>query len=152
MLSENVEIVRRVYDAAARRDAETVLALYDPKIEWDWTRVSGLFGQGGLYRGREALQHWFQEWSDGLDQIHYEAEEVLAADDHVLTKANMTGRGRASGIEVASTLYAVWTIREGKIVQVVRRAVMGRHPPHAVASSLRPLSTQRRSHGSRIDP
>ena len=119
MSEENVEIVRRVYDAAARRDAETVLALYDPKIEWDWTRVSGLFGQGGLYRGREALQHWFQEWSDGLDQIHYVAEEVVAADDHVLTKANMTGRGRASGIEVASTLYAVWTIREGKIVQVV---------------------------------
>ena len=46
MPEENVEIVRRVYDAAARRDAEMVLALYDPKIEWDWTRVSGLFGQG----------------------------------------------------------------------------------------------------------
>jgi ketosteroid isomerase-like protein len=112
--------VRRVYDAAARRDTETVLALYDPKIEWDWTRVSGLFGQGGLYRGREALQRWFQEWSEGLDHIEYEAEELIAAgDDRVISEAYMRGRGRASGIEVASTLYAVWTIREGKIVQVV---------------------------------
>jgi ketosteroid isomerase-like protein len=120
MSEENVEVVRRVYDAAARRDAETVLALYDPKIEWDWTRVSGLFGQGGLYRGREALQRWFQEWSEGLDHIEYEAEELIAAgDDRVISEAYMRGRGRASGIEVASTLYAVWTIREGKIVQVV---------------------------------
>jgi ketosteroid isomerase-like protein len=119
MSRESVEIVRRVYDAAARRDAETVLGLYDPKIEWDWTRVSGLFGHGGLYRGREALQHWFREWSDGLDHIHYEAEEVVAVDDHVLSKANMRARGRASGIEVDSTLYAIWTIQKSKIVRVV---------------------------------
>ena len=119
MSEENVEIVRRVYEAAARRDPATVLALYDPEVEWDWTRVSGLFGQGGLYRGREALQRWFREWSDGLDQIHYEAEEIVEANDHVLSKSNMRARGRASGIEVDSTLYAVWTIREGKIVEVV---------------------------------
>jgi ketosteroid isomerase-like protein len=35
MSQENVELVRRVYDAAARRDAATVLALYDPEVELD---------------------------------------------------------------------------------------------------------------------
>jgi ketosteroid isomerase-like protein len=45
MSQANVELVRRVYDAAARRDANAVLALYDPDVEWDWTRVSGLFGR-----------------------------------------------------------------------------------------------------------
>jgi ketosteroid isomerase-like protein len=35
MSQENVEIVRRVYDAVARRDAETVLSLYDPDVELD---------------------------------------------------------------------------------------------------------------------
>ena len=73
----------------------------------------------GASPGREALQRWFREWSDGLDQIHYEAEEIVEANDHVLSKSNMRARGRASGIEVDSTLYAVWTIREGKIVEVV---------------------------------
>ena len=33
----NVEIVRRVYDAIARGDTATVLAAYDPEIEWERT-------------------------------------------------------------------------------------------------------------------
>ena len=37
---ENVEIVvRRVYDAAARRDTATVRTLYDPETEWDMRRA-----------------------------------------------------------------------------------------------------------------
>jgi len=122
MSQENVEIVRRVYDAAARRDTATVLALYDPELEWDMTRRvgEGLWGQGGLYRGHEGLRRWFREWSEGLDHIEYEAEELIAAgDDRVISEAYMRGRGRASGIEVGATLYAVWTIREGKVVRVV---------------------------------
>ena len=78
MLQENIEIVRRVYDAAARRDTATVLALYDPEIEWDFF-PGELFGQGGLYRGHEGLRRWFREWSDALDHIEYEAEELIAA-------------------------------------------------------------------------
>jgi hypothetical protein len=122
MSEENVEIVRRVYDAAARRDTATVLALYDPEIEWDFLTGpgEGLFGQGGFYRGHEGLRRWFREWSDALDHIAYEAEELIAAgDDRVISEAYMRGRGRASGIEVGATLYAVWTIREGKVVRVV---------------------------------
>jgi ketosteroid isomerase-like protein len=122
MSQENVEIVRRVYDAAARRDTATVLALYDPEIEWDMTRRvgEGLWGQGGLYRGHEGLRRWFREWSEGLDHIEYEAEELIAAgDDRVISEAYMRGRGRASGIEVGATIYAVWTFREGKVVRVV---------------------------------
>ena len=119
MSQENVEIVRRVYDAAARRDGDAVLALYDPEIEWDWTRVSGLFGQGGLYRGHERLRQWFREWSEGLDSIKYEAVDLIAAGDRVISESDMRGRGRASGVEVGDTLYAVWTIREGKVVRVV---------------------------------
>ena len=38
MSRENVELVRRVYEAAARRDSETVYDLYDPDVEWDMTR------------------------------------------------------------------------------------------------------------------
>jgi ketosteroid isomerase-like protein len=38
MSQENVEIVRRMYEAEARRDYETVLALYDPAIEFDDSR------------------------------------------------------------------------------------------------------------------
>src|SRR5918992_184524 len=51
MSRENVEIVRRVYEAAARRDSATVLALYDPEVELDNSRLglAGFAGEGGVY-------------------------------------------------------------------------------------------------------
>jgi ketosteroid isomerase-like protein len=38
MPEENVEIVRRAYEAAAQRDAAAVIALYRPEVEWDISR------------------------------------------------------------------------------------------------------------------
>jgi hypothetical protein len=52
MSRENVEIVRGVYDAVARRDTERVLDLYDPNVVWDMSR--GAFGDlegGGVAPG-----------------------------------------------------------------------------------------------------
>jgi ketosteroid isomerase-like protein len=49
MSQANVEIVRRVYEAVARGDAETVYSLYDPDVTWDATRgthLGGLVGAG----------------------------------------------------------------------------------------------------------
>ena len=62
MSEENLEIVRQVYAAAARRDAATVLALYDPEVEWDNSvGLGGTSGQG-VYRGHEGLRQFFREY------------------------------------------------------------------------------------------
>jgi hypothetical protein len=63
MSQENVEIVRRVYDAAARRDAETVLALYDSEVELDATRI-GLNLAFDVYHGHDGLRRLFAEWHE----------------------------------------------------------------------------------------
>ena len=39
MSRENVDVVRRVYEAAARRDSATVFALYDTEVELDNSRL-----------------------------------------------------------------------------------------------------------------
>ncbi|TMK41167.1 MAG: hypothetical protein E6G56_04680 [Actinobacteria bacterium] len=51
MSQENVEVVRQVFEAAARRDADAVLALYDPEVEWDATQTPGGLGGDEVYRG-----------------------------------------------------------------------------------------------------
>jgi ketosteroid isomerase-like protein len=46
MSRENVEIVREIFEAAARRDRKRVLALYDPDVVMDGSR----FGDGTIPR------------------------------------------------------------------------------------------------------
>jgi ketosteroid isomerase-like protein len=120
MSRENVEIVRRIFDAEARRDAATALALYDPAVEFDVSR--GTFGDvvgRKLYHGHEGLRRWFRDWYDAWENVEEDIEELIDAGDDIISMVTLRGRGRTSGIELKLTRQpAVWTIREGKIVRV----------------------------------
>jgi ketosteroid isomerase-like protein len=118
---ENVEVVRRVYEAAANRDSASVLSLYDPDVEIDVSRTHGAVMED-LYAGaeHEGLRKWSREWHDVWEQIDYEVDELIDAGDDVIGVVTVRGRGRGSGAEVEFKLHAgLWTVRNGKIVRVV---------------------------------
>jgi ketosteroid isomerase-like protein len=118
---QNVEIVRRVFDAERRRDAATALALYDPEVEFDTSR--GTFGDvagSRVYHGLDGLRTWFREWYEAWENVEESVEELIDAGDEVISVVTIRGRGQASGIELELTRQpAVWTIRDGRIVRVV---------------------------------
>jgi ketosteroid isomerase-like protein len=117
---ENVEIVRRVYEATARRDTEAVLALYHAKVEWDTSQdppMGTMFGSA-TYRGYDGLRRFFHEWYEAWEDIANDPEELIDAGDDVIVVVTDRARGRASGAEVARTHASVWTIKDGKIVRV----------------------------------
>lgn len=120
MSQENVEIVRRVYAAAARRDGASVLALYDSEVEWDVSRspMARLVG-GTVYHGHEDLRRFFRDYHDAWESVEYDPAELIDAGDYVISVDVERARGRASGVATELTQYAVWTIKDGKIVRVV---------------------------------
>jgi ketosteroid isomerase-like protein len=120
MSEENVEIVRQLYDAIDRGDTATVLALYDPEIEWHFARSPFRnFVRHDVYRGRDALRDFVRErYADAWKSITDELEELIDADPHVISIIKTQGRGRASGAPAEKTHAGVWTIRGGRIVRV----------------------------------
>lgn len=121
MVQENAEIVRRLYDAVANRDVETVLSLYDQDVEWDFTRHPLATVTGGIYRGHEGLRSFFGELREAWDIVEWGLEDVIEAGNQVVTVVNQRVRGRRSGAEAEGQAYAVavWTIEKGKVVRVV---------------------------------
>ena len=120
MSQENVEIVRRVYDAVARGDAETVLALYDPAIEWDFSQspFRSLF-MHDVYRGRDGLRSFIRErYEEAWESVEDELEELIEAGEQVISVITSRGRGRASGLEVEKMHAGLWTVRGGRVVRV----------------------------------
>ena len=120
MSQENVEIVRKVYEAAARGDTAAIFELYDSDIEWDASRTERGAVTGRVARGKESLLKWLREWYEAWETINDDLEELIEVNDNkVISVMVQRGRGRASGIEVEDRLWTVWTIREGKVVRVV---------------------------------
>jgi ketosteroid isomerase-like protein len=119
MSKENVAVVRRLYEAAARRDNATIYSLYDPEIEWDASRTSRGVVTGRVVHGHDGLQKWLREWYGAWENIHDDLEELIEAGEHdVISVMTQRGRGRASGVDVADRLATIWTIRDGRIIRV----------------------------------
>jgi ketosteroid isomerase-like protein len=121
MSSQNVEIVRRLFEAVRRRDAETVLSLYHPDVEWDGSRSRwGEVMPETNFRGHDGLRRfagmYYEIWEDLEDRV----DDMIDAGDHVVVVVNSRARGRASGADV-ELLHnvGVWTLRDGRITRVV---------------------------------
>ena len=112
MSQENVEIVRRMYDAFHAGDADATLAYFDPDVVIDAShRVDGRVGQG-----REELVAIFGEWMDTWDEWREEVEEIRdAGDERVLVISTQRGRGKGSGAEWENRFGMLYEIQGGKI-------------------------------------
>jgi ketosteroid isomerase-like protein len=121
MSQENVEIVRRLYDAIARHDVAAVLSLYDPVVEADFSQSpqGGLIGGALIYHGHEGVRRMSRDWNEAWADVAYDIEELIDAGEHVISALTYRGRGRSSRAEVEQTDYPVWTMRDGRIVRVV---------------------------------
>lgn len=121
MSQENVEIVRRLYDAVATRDSETVLSIYHPDLVWDHTHnaeVAALVGET-VYHGHHGLREWSRQFYEAWDDVTADLADVIDVDDdRVVAVLNYRGRGRVSGVEVQFTrLTGVFTLSSGQVLR-----------------------------------
>ena len=119
MSQENVEIVRRVYDALERPD-DAVRALWHPDVEFDVSRdIWGAVVGGGGYHGVDGVRSWMLDLYAAWEKMELKCEELIDAGERVISVLSARGRGRASGIELEYHPAGVWTLRNGEIVRVV---------------------------------
>jgi ketosteroid isomerase-like protein len=114
MSQENVEIVKRVYDAWNRRDEEELLALSHPEVEFVNSPTAV---EPGTRRGaNEVLAAARMQWDflrDGrneIDRIYDRGEEIVVMGR--VSRVMPEGDTRIEDQSLAS-----WTIRDGKIVR-----------------------------------
>jgi len=119
MSQENVEVVRRIYDAVARRDGVTPFEVYAEDIVWDVSQARRAFlFTKPVYRGHEGVRQGWREWLSAFGEIDVEVEELTDAGDQVLAAIREREVGRGSGVPVETTHAAVWTLADGKVIQM----------------------------------
>jgi uncharacterized protein len=118
MSRENVELVRRSFEAFARGDFDTAFAAHDPSTEW-CTAADEPDQQ--TYRGIDGLRDFvrtlMEPWEGRFAGV-MEFEPFIDRGEWVVVPWTARLRGKGSGISVpVSETYAV-QVRGGKIVRV----------------------------------
>jgi ketosteroid isomerase-like protein len=117
MSQENVELVRSAIEAYnAGPEAHLAFMAEDIEIRPD----ASVFPEARPFRGRDEFGRFLAEIDEGWeggDKLGA-TRELFAVGDRVVARADWGGRGRASGIDLHSSLSAVYDIRDGQIIRI----------------------------------
>jgi ketosteroid isomerase-like protein len=109
------EVLRRTYEALARRDLVVLDELAAPDFEMDLTeRVLN----PATYHGAEGLLRFLGEIDELWASMDIDVERVIERGDEVLAVLMVTLTGRGSGVEMESRIAQRWTLRDGKLLRM----------------------------------
>jgi ketosteroid isomerase-like protein len=113
---QNVEILRRAYEAFNSEDIGRILAFAHPDFE---TAVPPeLSAEPDIYRGHDGIRRYFRTFQDAMDEIRFEPERFWDVGESVVAVVGLNAKGRQSGISVEQRLAQVWTFHDGKAIEV----------------------------------
>jgi ketosteroid isomerase-like protein len=112
MSQQNVEVMRRIVEAAGRQDYQAVLADLDPEVEIDDTDIPESTGS-------DSFLAWLARWDQVWESWHIEDLQVRAGgDDRAIALFTMVAKGRGSGVELTRPDALVASFRGGKAVKL----------------------------------
>jgi uncharacterized protein len=116
MSQQNVETVRRIYDAFQRDDWGSALEFVSPDIELHGT--SGGLSEGSVARGIPAVRQMFEAWdAEAWEETRLSPREFIDAGDQVVVMQHELRRGRGSGVEVESETAVLFELRDGRVIR-----------------------------------
>jgi ketosteroid isomerase-like protein len=114
-MREQVEFLRRGYEALQRGDLEVFKALarerLDPNFEFH------LVWDGRILRGYEGTLEWLEDTRDTWEEYQQEVEEIVDLGEDVVVVLRISARGSGSGVPVAQELAVVWTFDGDRAVR-----------------------------------
>jgi ketosteroid isomerase-like protein len=113
MSQENVEIVRRGYDAYAQGDVAAMLADIDSEMVTYREEPDG-----ATFKGRDGFLQAIAEWVEDFDEFVATAEELIDANDRqVVVHVHQTATGSQSGAPIEGDFWFVHTLSDSKITR-----------------------------------
>ena len=120
----NVETVRRVYEAFAlraddRAREEAVVSQWHEDGRWYPLLLGGGALEGAVYVGHEGLRRFTRERADeAWSEVTVELLEVSEMSENcVLAHPRLTTVGESSGVRLQTETWAVFTLRDHKVVE-----------------------------------
>jgi ketosteroid isomerase-like protein len=112
MSEANIAVVRGMWEAFLRNDAEAANAAFDPDVEWDGTNLP----DGEISRGLDAAVAHVRRWAQGWETWEVELEDVIdAGEDRVIAFVRERGRSKA-GLDTSERHSELYVVRGGRIV------------------------------------
>lgn len=114
---QNLEVVRRGYEAFGRGDIQALLDLLADDVEWVSPGPPEL-PTAGNRRGRQQVAQFFQAVDQIFEIQQFEPKAFVAQGDRVVVLGTDTARIKATGKMVTEDWAHAFTVQDGRIVRM----------------------------------
>jgi ketosteroid isomerase-like protein len=111
-----IEIVRAIYDAFARRDLDAALQHVDEDAEVIMPGTAAAAGRSEPYRGHDGVRAYFADAQRVWSELEIHADDIRATGSSVVVFGHVVGR--AGDDVVRRRVIWTWKLRDGKAVSL----------------------------------
>jgi ketosteroid isomerase-like protein len=112
----NVDVVRRLFRRFGEGGIEAALdGLHEDLVI---EIPPDLSAEPDTYHGHDGARRYFSGFAGTVEDLRYEALEVVPAGEHVLAAVRLSGRGVSSGIDTELRVVVLHALRDGKVVYI----------------------------------
>jgi uncharacterized protein len=115
MPQENVEIVRRLFEAFDRGEIRNLLAALTEDCEW---RPPSYAVDGVSYLGPDGYRAWFEGLSESWSSVRLTPALADAGGRHVVAEVTAEFIGRASGTPINQRFWMAYRLDGGKVARM----------------------------------
>jgi ketosteroid isomerase-like protein len=112
---QNVDVVRAIYSAFARRDRHALVRHIDPSMR---VYDRPFHPDASVYEGRQGFLRFSESDWEAFEEVVYEPEDFLTAGPYVVVPIKQSGRGKSSALGVEERIINVWKLSRGRCVEL----------------------------------
>jgi ketosteroid isomerase-like protein len=105
----NLPNIQRAYEAMSRLDAEALVALCDPEVEFR-SRIAE--ADDATYRGHDGVRDYVASLAEAFEWIQTKPLDVIEDGDRAVVCNRFRARGRGSGAEVEERFFQALRFRD----------------------------------------
>lgn len=129
MSQENMDVVRRSFDAFNARDVDALVGVATPDCEWLPFRAQL---EGMVYRGHEGVRQFVTDMDDDWEAFQINPVEFHDRGERVAVLGQVRALGAGSSVNVDSIAGFVFELRRSQIHQLTSYS-----DPHAALEALK---------------
>ena len=115
-MAENVETLKRGYEAYGRGDIEAVLETWTDDVKWEGGNPD--VPAGKEYEGKDQVVQAFQEIGEAWDDFSVTPDEFVGEGDTVCVLGHVEGTAKASGERIKSPFVHIYRFADGKVKRI----------------------------------
>lgn len=113
MAEGDVEVVRKAFDAFARRDLDDLCALADSQIEFR-PATGAIAGRHGPYRGHEGVRQYFDDVAEVWRQLRITPQDFVETDAGVLVLGRVWSQDKRNVVRDFPAAW-LWEVEGGLV-------------------------------------